>query len=189
MAKLRLVGWLVLVGVAGWWLLGDVRWSADPAEQVMAVVRAVAGALAVYLLIVTVAAVRLPKLAPAFVRRLVAGAVGTVLLAAPMTASATAADRPAVATEAPVLRRVDTPIPVAPDPVPAPVAAPEAVTIGSGEHLWLVAERELAARLGRPPTDAEVVPFWTAVIEANRNRLASGDPDLVFPGERVVLPS
>jgi nucleoid-associated protein YgaU len=26
------------------------------------------------------------------------------------------------------------------------------------------------------------------VIEANRDRLRSGDPDLIYPGEEIILP-
>jgi nucleoid-associated protein YgaU len=38
--------------------------------------------------------------------------------------------------------------------------------------------------------DAEVVPYWRAVIEANRDRLADRDnPSLVFPGQEFVLPA
>lgn len=194
MAKLRLLGWVALVGAAGWWSLTGLTWSADPAEQVMTVVRAVAGVLAAYLFVATVLAIRMPRVAPAFVRRLVAGAVGTALLVAPMTASAsTADDRPAV--EAPVLRRIEDPPPPAFSAPPLPhVDGTEAenattVTVAAGEHLWSIAERALASRLGRAPSDAEIAVFWTEVIAANEGRLASGDPDLVFPGESVVLPS
>jgi hypothetical protein len=65
------------------------------------------------------------------------------------------------------------------------------VTIGAGDNLWLVAARHLAATGGRAVADvadAEVAPYWVRVCETNRPHLASGDPNLVFPGERVVLP-
>jgi hypothetical protein len=39
------------------------------------------------------------------------------------------------------------------------------------------------------PTAAEITPVWVEVIAANRDRLRSGDPDLIFPGEIVVLPA
>lgn len=194
MAKLRLIGWLAAVGAVGWWCGSGLSWPSDPVGQAMTVVRALTAVLAAYLLVATVLAIRLPPIAPAFVRRLVAGAVGSALLATPMTATASAEER-VPAAEAPVLRRVDEPAPAVPA-TPAPPtpargaggAAGEAV-VGPGDHLWSIAERVVAGRLGRAPTDDEVAPYWAAVVERNAHRLSSGDPDLVFPGETVVLPS
>ena len=187
MAKLRLVGWMVVTGLGAVVLLRGLRWTtSDPAVAVMAVVRGVAGLLAAYLFAVTVLAVRLPRLAPRFVARLVAGAVGTGLLVAPLSASADPRPRPPA--EAPVLRRV-------PDEgsrdLSAPDVAPsgpenETVVVAPGDHLWSIAERELAARLGRPPSDAEIVPYWVEVIALNPDL---PDPDLVFPGMEIRLPS
>jgi hypothetical protein len=33
-----------------------------------------------------------------------------------------------------------------------------------------------------------VAEYWAKVKAANRHRLPSGDPDLIEPGERIVLP-
>jgi nucleoid-associated protein YgaU len=197
MAKLKLLVWWIGVGAAAWWSLGNLSWPAeDPAAQAMTVVRVVAGALAGYLFVVTALAVRMPRVAPRFVRRLVAGAVGTALLVAPMTATAsTGTDVRPPATEAPVLRRVTEPEPPPEDTNLVDLAGPEPanstrfVTVEPGGHLWGIAARELEGRLGRVPTDGEVAPFWRALIAANDGRLQSGDPDLVFPGETVRLPS
>jgi hypothetical protein len=53
-----------------------------------------------------------------------------------------------------------------------------------------VAEAVLARAWGRPPSDAEVDGYWTALIAANHTRLAHGDdPDLVFPGQIFELPA
>jgi nucleoid-associated protein YgaU len=57
-----------------------------------------------------------------------------------------------------------------------------------GDHLWKISEEHLARVLGRPAKDAEVDPYWRSVIETNRDVLASGDPDLIYPGETVTLP-
>lgn len=65
---------------------------------------------------------------------------------------------------------------------------PNEVIVARGDHLWGIAERRLADVLGRPPTDSEVAPYWVEVKEANRPRLLSGDPNLVYPGEVVLLP-
>lgn len=62
------------------------------------------------------------------------------------------------------------------------------VTVRPGDHLWGLAERRLAAVLGRAATDDEVAGYWRSVVAASLPRLRSGDPDLVFPGEVVRLP-
>lgn len=94
------------------------------------------------------------------------------------------------------------PMPVWPEPAPAPPpppvsssapAVPETSTVVlvKGDNLWSVAARQLAAATAREPTtvpDREVHAYWRALIAANREHLRSGDPDLVYPGERVTLP-
>jgi nucleoid-associated protein YgaU len=146
-----------------------------------------------------VLALHVPRVAPSFVRRLVGAALGTSLALSPMVASAsTSSAAPPAGIEAPVLHKLpDDPsaTPTLPAPevpaVPAPSAAPLTATVTArpGDHLWSIASRMLAQRLGRPPTDAEIAPFWERLVAANRDRLASGDPDLIFPGEEFVVPS
>jgi hypothetical protein len=63
------------------------------------------------------------------------------------------------------------------------------VIIVSGDNMWKLSERRLSEVLGRPPTDAETGPYWRRVVQANRDRIRSGDPDLIFPGEILILPS
>jgi resuscitation-promoting factor RpfA len=85
------------------------------------------------------------------------------------------------------------PAPVGPPPttVPEPVPAPPPLTrapvtshvITPGDHLWSIA----AAHLGAV-TAAEIAPYWRRVVEHNRSRLRSGDPNLVYPGEIIELP-
>jgi nucleoid-associated protein YgaU len=201
MAKVRLFVWLAVVSIAAVTLLHGARLPAgdDPALAVMAVVRVVAGVLAAYLLVATLIAVRLPRLAPGFVRRLVAAAVGGGLLLTPVAASAERAAPPV--TEAPVLHRLPDPPTTrsgdatAPDVVPTrrqneDAVAGEEIIVLPGDHLWGIAERALAARVGRAPSEAEIVPFWTALIEANRDRLLHrDDPDLIVPDQVLRLPS
>lgn len=62
-------------------------------------------------------------------------------------------------------------------------------TIAPGDHLWGVAETTLERAWARPPTDPETTPYWQAVIELNRGRLADpANPDLVYPGQIFDLP-
>ncbi|MFP5308020.1 MAG: LysM peptidoglycan-binding domain-containing protein [Actinomycetes bacterium] len=72
---------------------------------------------------------------------------------------------------------------------PAPAGGRE-VTVASGDHLWSLAEDALVAAWGRDVSDDELAPYWRDVVEANRDRLADPtDPDLLFPGQQVVLPA
>lgn len=81
-------------------------------------------------------------------------------------------------------------------------AAADAPTVGSlriahaefhhdvvaGEHLWSIAEGHLQHVLGRRPGEAETATYWAHLVETNRGRLRSGNPDLIYPGETVVCP-
>jgi nucleoid-associated protein YgaU len=62
------------------------------------------------------------------------------------------------------------------------------VIVEKGDHLWKISARHLEGRLARLPTAAEITPYWQDVVDANRDRLRSGDPDLIYPGETVMLP-
>jgi nucleoid-associated protein YgaU len=58
-----------------------------------------------------------------------------------------------------------------------------------GDNLWSIAATTLAGAWGRTPSDAEADRYWTAVVAANRSRLANrDDPDLIFPGQVFQLP-
>lgn len=95
-----------------------------------------------------------------------------------------------------------TPAAATPSP-PAPAAGPEheqvalpdarvrSVVVRPGDNLWGLAAEALAAATGRPRAtlgDAEIAPYWRTVCDANRASLRSGDVNLIYPGERVVLP-
>ena len=72
-----------------------------------------------------------------------------------------------------------------------PVASPAEVVVVEGDNLWVLSARHLASTTGRALLDVpvgEVAPYWFRVCETNRARLVSGDPNLVLPGERVILP-
>lgn len=71
-----------------------------------------------------------------------------------------------------------------------PAASPEEWTVARGEHLWGIAAEVLTDHLGRPPTDGETARYWRVLIEANRSRLVvPDDPDLILPGQRLVVPA
>ena len=63
------------------------------------------------------------------------------------------------------------------------------VVVARGDHLWKISERYLEELKGEEPSNSEISPYWRLVIETNRDRLRSGDPDLIYPGERITLPN
>lgn len=73
-------------------------------------------------------------------------------------------------------------------PIVLATKGPATTVVETGDHLWSISASHLEDRLARVPKAAEVTPYWRKVIEVNRDRLRSGDPDLIFPGETVVLP-
>ena len=88
--KLRLLVWTGALAGAAIVLVHGASWpdaSGDPAVATMALVRLAAAALAIYLFVATVLAVRLPRLAPRFARRLVATIAGTTMLLTPIAAA------------------------------------------------------------------------------------------------------
>jgi len=193
-----LLRWVAVLGTG--WLLGStllylaaslsrapaamraVRWSTLPAVR-----RAVDAACAVS---VATSVVLAPSLAgaarasdPPSVSLVRDGHGGGGISGLPADATTTTRATPTTAAVAP------SPVVVSP---PTPSAAPDEVVVAEGDNLWVLSARHLAATSGRAiddVPDAEVAPYWVRVCDTNRDRLASGDPDLVFPGERVVLPA
>lgn len=72
----------------------------------------------------------------------------------------------------------------------APMApAPGTWTVSPGESLWTIAEELLSDAWSRPPSDADVGPFWRDLVERNRSRLVDPtDPDLIQPGQVFEVP-
>jgi hypothetical protein len=188
-----LLRWIALIG-AGWLLASTLLYVAASVSRVPAAMRAVRWS--------TLPAVRRAVDAACAV------SVATSVALAPSVASAARVNDPPgvsavrdgrgvapVAAPAPA-----SPVPASPEPAGPPAApvAPVApvvdaaeVVVAPGDNLWVLAARHLAAARGGPTSelsDGDVAPYWVRVCDANRERLTSGDPNLVFPGERVVLP-
>lgn len=78
-------------------------------------------------------------------------------------------------------------------PPPPPAPAPAEHVVVRGDDLWSIAEQRLAAarlasgRIDDVPRE-EVVVYWRQLVEANLDRLRSGDADLLQPGEVLQLP-
>ena len=92
------------------------------------------------------------------------------------------------------LRRIPDGEPAPPRADPPPEAAAtaprwEEVLVRPGDSFWRLAERHETERLGRRPSEAEVGACWQLMIGANRHRLVvRGDPDLIFPGQVLIVP-
>ncbi len=88
------------------------------------------------------------------------------------------------ATGATVVPAIDRP------PVPAMAAVgATSWSVRPGECFWTIADDVLARAWGRAPTDAEIVPYWRTLIEANRHLLADrSNADLIYPGQLFTLP-
>ena len=63
------------------------------------------------------------------------------------------------------------------------------VVVRSGDHLWGLAEQRLSEVHGGGVSDSEIALYWLRVIAANLPRIRSADPDLIYPGEVLVLPA
>lgn len=119
----------------------------------------------------------------------------------------TAAPAPTPTLEAPPAEgrpaRTPVPVPQVAPPADVPVTPPstgarppapgdrEVHVVVRGDHLWALAARRVADHRGVPVAevgDREIAPYWAELVAANRADLRSGDPDLIRPGERIVLP-
>jgi nucleoid-associated protein YgaU len=193
-----------------WSRLGEWVQHAPPGDVVVALLRWVALAgvgwvSATTLLYLAAAASRVPAATRALrwstmpvVRRAVDAAFAVSVVGSAVVAPVAAAARPAGAPTVTVVRDGRRPGVVEPAtrPVVAPSSTPPApspleAVLEPGDNLWDLAARTLAAATGRQSleiADADVARYWVRLCDANRARLRSGDPDLVYPGERVVLP-
>ena len=76
-----------------------------------------------------------------------------------------------------------------PLPSVAPIASPAGeVQVQPGESLWTIASNAVGLQLGRTPTADEVRPYWQSVVDLNLDALSGGNPDLIQPGQLIVLP-
>jgi len=167
--------------------MGWAHWALahPPIEVGMAATRLLALAGAWYLLALGLlaTAATLPGLRPLAA---VAGALALPALRPLLGAAAAAAP-----VRAPVptvtLHRLDP----APAPVVATAPAPRESTwtVARGDSFWSIAVSTIGGAWGRLPTAAEVVPYWTRLVDANRSRLADpARPDLIFTGQVFVVP-
>lgn len=85
------------------------------------------------------------------------------------------------------------------DPAPAPAPPPESPAspvppvgewlVEPGDSFWSIAEELVGDALGRHPSGSEVAAYWRTLVDANRTRLVTPDPDLLLPGQSLALPA
>lgn len=210
---------LVLTAAAGAGLLVLLRHrpdgsttTADPTALVVLAAAWVAWALTGYLLVGIGAAAaahlrRTPRLAPtpaarlapAVVRRLVAATVGASTAAAVVAASPAMAwaDAPPPAPPVATAPPLDWPgLAATPAPKPAPAIGlvsqqqrrhtrvREELVVRPGDSLWSLTAR----RLGPAASTAAIAAQWPRLYAANRDAIGH-DPNLIRPGQRLVLPA
>jgi hypothetical protein len=126
---------------------------------------------------------------PAILRRaldraLAIGLGASIGLASIHPAGALAAPPSSRATrDTPVVR--STGFPAQPS-VPPRAASPRRdrfVVVRAGDNLWAISARSL------PDDSTEIAPYWRRIVAANAPTLRSRDPNMIFPGERIVLPA
>lgn len=61
--------------------------------------------------------------------------------------------------------------------------------VAAGDNMWTIAASHLRAVFPDRTVDTgEVATYWRRVIEINTAGLRSGNPNLIYPGERILLP-
>jgi hypothetical protein len=72
-----------------------------------------------------------------------------------------------------------------------PSVASSAYAVRLGDNLWTIAEQHLLQSAGRPGRELridEIRAYWLQIVEANEDRVRSGDPNLIVPDEHIELP-
>jgi len=104
---------------------------------------------------------------------------------APTTTTTTTTTTASPAAPVPPPAEPATPAPPTPSPPPP---GPQEIVVEPGDSCWSLAEEHLRDELGREPTEAETARLWAQLIEINEERFLTGDPDLLFPGQGLLLP-
>lgn len=168
--------WLAALAVSAWLLVSTVGCIvAEGLPGTSVRVRELVGRLT------------LPAVHRMVLRAHAVGVAGTLVLGSAVAASTH--DRPPSTVrsgrEVEVVEPQETEMSV--DAAPASTPADEHRVV-PGENLWSIAAAHLAAARGQPVGDPDIARYWVTVVDANRARLRSADPDLIYPGELVTLP-
>ena len=167
------------------------RWLVEvgPADAAMSLLRLFAFGAAIYLTVIAVLHVLVPTWSTAgrLVSRITLPSLRAFLVTTVLaTSSAGAAFAgPSAVPPPPVSIALADLAAVAAPSVPEP----SLYTVKPGDSFWSIADVAISAHLGRPPSIAEIGSYWRRLVGANSDRLVhAGVPDLIFPGQQMVLP-
>ena len=59
-------------------------------------------------------------------------------------------------------------------------APSEKYVVQKGDNLWSIAK-------ARTQTDQDLIALWKKIINSNSSTLRSGNPNLIYPGEEIVV--
>lgn len=114
------------------------------------------------------------RLLPRVLRHVVDAAFVSALVVSPVTPAAAAG-----------FDQAGVPLPPGVQTVATSTVAPGRHVVESGESLWSIAAAETARR----GDGSSVGTYWRRVVAVNEPHLRSGDPDLIYPGEEIILPT
>ena len=89
--------------------------------------------------------------------------------------------------ETPTRTAVPVPLQTGQDTVDRP-AGTVSYTVRPGDDMWSITVAYLTRQQNGPPSVVRIIEVWQEVVDLNRNRISSGNPDLIFPGEKLLLP-
>jgi nucleoid-associated protein YgaU len=69
-------------------------------------------------------------------------------------------------------------------PSPTSASSGHVVVVRSGDSLWAIASRQVPAGSSNGTIYSKLVAIW----DLNAKRIGTGDPNLIFPGQRLVMP-
>jgi hypothetical protein len=80
--------------------------------------------------------------------------------------------------------------PARPAPGPDPSNAPSpSWVVETGDSFWSIAAETVSPSEDGEPSDRQVIGYWRRLVDANRTRLLDpGNPDLLVPGQELLLP-
>lgn len=58
------------------------------------------------------------------------------------------------------------------------------VEVQRGDHMWRISARHVS----EIDPGREIAAYWRRVVDVNTPIIRSGDPDLIYPGEQILLP-
>ncbi len=69
-----------------------------------------------------------------------------------------------------------------------PKVSTKLVEVERGDNMWSISRETLEASGDPHVTNAEVSPLWRDVIDLNKDRIKSGNPNLIYAGEELIVP-